>query len=85
MKLLEGGFKPVSQMSDDELAGVVSMLRSMRATALNSAKRSVTRRKKVDADPTNKAKLPKTINIEKLLATLSPEQQAAFKMLHMGL
>lgn len=76
MKLFEGKIKHPKQMTEDELRNIVLMFRKIRADSLTQATRSVKRRTSTAA---TKARLPKTIDLQKLMATLTPEQAALFK------
>lgn len=75
MKLFEGALKSTGEMTDEELANLITMLRQMRATSLTQATRAVKTRGKKEGGT---KRIPKTIDLKSVRALLTPEQQALF-------
>lgn len=76
MKLFEGNIKHPANMTDEELDNMVTMLRQLRATSLTQSTKSIKTRTKKEGGP--KKRMPKTVDIEKLTALLTPEQREKF-------
>ena len=76
MKLFSEMLKHPTNMTDEELENVVTMLRQLRATSLTQATKSIKTRTKKEGGA--KKRLPKTVDIAKLTELLTPEQREKF-------